>query len=109
MLQDIMRKYNEVHGMVKKLRVKRRYLIETVELEDLIGQTSQCLLSGEEHHESQGDHTHELAVVRRCAEDEAHDLTVECQVCGGCKGCVGVPRGSLAERSQTDNQTVPSW
>ena len=99
MLQDI----NEVHGMVNTDP------IETAELEDLIGQTSQCLLSGEEHHESQGDHAHELAEVRRCAEDEAHDLTIECQACGGCKGCVGVPRGSLAERSQTDNQIEQSW
>ena len=40
-------------------------------------------------------HAHELAVVRRCAEDEAHDLTIECQARGGCKGCVG---GSLAVR-----------
>ena len=84
-------------------------LIETAELEDLIGQTSQCLHSGEEHHESQGDHAHELPEVRRCAEDEAHDLTIECQSFGGCKGCVGVPRGSLAEQSQTDNQIVQSW
>ena len=43
-LQDI----NEVHGMVNT------DLIETAELEDLIGQTSQCMHSGEEHHESQG-------------------------------------------------------
>ena len=86
-LQDI----NEVHGMVNT------DLIETAELEDLIGQTSQCLYSGEEHHESQGDHAHELAEARRCAVDEAHDLTIECQACGGCKGCVGVPRGSLAK------------
>ena len=73
-------------------------LIETADLEDLNGQTSQCMHSGKGHHESQGDHAHELAVVRRCAEDEAHDLTIECQACGGCKGYVGVPRGSLAER-----------
>ena len=99
MLQDI----NEVHGMVNT------DLIETAELEDLIGQTSQCLYGGKEHHESQADHAHELAVVRRCAEDEAHDLTIECQACGGCKGCVGAPRGSLAWRSQTDNQIVQSW
>ena len=56
------------------------------------------MYSGREHHESQGDHAHERAVVRRCAEDEAHDLTIECRACGGCKGCVGVPRGSLAVR-----------
>ena len=87
-LQDI----NEVHGMVNT------DLIETAELEDLIGQTSQCMHSGKEHHESQGDHAHELAEARRCAVDEAHDLTIECQARGGCKGCVGVPRGSLAER-----------
>ena len=49
-LQDI----NEVHGMVNT------DLIETTELEDLIGQTSQCLHSCEEHHECQGDHAHEL-------------------------------------------------
>ena len=79
--QDIMRKYNEVHGMVKT------DLIETAELEDLIGQTSQCLYSGREHHEPQRDNAHELAVVRRCAEDEAHDLTIECQACGRCKMC----------------------
>ena len=72
--------------------------IETAELEDLIGQTSQCMYSCEEHHESQGDHAHELAEARRCAADEAHDLTIECQARGGCKGCVGVPRGSLAVR-----------
>ena len=86
MLQDI----NEVHGMVNT------NLIETAELEDLIGQTSQCMHSGKEHHESQGDYAHELAEARRCAVDEARDLTIECQACGGCKGCVGVPRGSLA-------------
>ena len=84
-------------------------LIETAELEDLIGQTLQCMHSGKEHHESQGDHAHELAVVRRCAEDEAHGLTIECRACGGCKGCVGVPRGSLAVRSQTVNQIEQSW
>ena len=98
-LQDI----NEVQGMVNT------DLIETAELEDLIGQTSQCMHSGEEHHDSQGDHAHELPEVRRCTEDEAHDLTIECQARGGCKGCVGVPRGSLAERSQTDNQIEQSW
>ena len=97
-LQDI----NEVHGMVNT------DLIETAELEDLFGQTSQCMHSGEEHHDSQGDHAHELPEVRRCTEDEAHDLTIECQARGGCKGCVGVPRGSLAERSQTDNQVEQS-
>ena len=98
-LQDI----NEVHGMVNL------DLIETAELDNLIGQTSQCMHSGKEHHESQGDHAHELAEARRCAVDEAHDLTIECQACGGCKGCVGVPGGSLAERSQTDNQIEQSW
>ena len=36
-------------------------LIETAELEDLIGQTSQYMHSGKEHHESQGDHAHKLA------------------------------------------------
>ena len=102
-LQDIMREYKQVHGMVNT------DLIETAELEDLIGQTSQCMHSGKERHESQGDHAHELAEARRCAVDEAHDLTIECQSCGGCKGCVGVPRGSLAERSQTDNQIEQSW
>ena len=81
---------NEVHGMVNT------DLLETAELEDLIGQTSQCLYSCEEHHESQGDHAHELAEVRRCTEDEAHDLTIECQAGGGCNVCVGLPRGSLA-------------
>ena len=74
-------------------------LIETAELEDLIGQTSQCMHSGKEHHKSQGGHAQELPEVRRCTEDEAHDLTIECQACGGCKGCVAVPRGSHAERS----------
>ena len=69
-LQDI----DEVDGMVNT------DLIETAELEDLIGQTSQCMHSGKEHHESQGDHAHELAEARR-----AHDLTIECQACGGCK------------------------
>ena len=64
----------------------------------MIGQTSQRMHSGQEHHESQGDHAHELAEARRCAVDEAHDLAIECQACGGCKGCVGVPRGSLAVR-----------
>ena len=59
-LQDI----NEVHGMVNT------DLIETAELEDLFGQTSQCMHSGEEHHDSQGDHAHELPEVRRCTEDE---------------------------------------
>ena len=102
-MQDIMRKYGEVQGMVNT------DLIETAELEDLIGQTSQCMHSGKEHHESHGDHAHELAEARRCAVDEAHDLTIECQAFGGCKGCVGVPRGSLAERSQTDNQIEQSW
>ena len=89
MLQDI----NEVHGMVNT------DLIETAEFEDLIGQTSQCLHSGKELHESQGGHAPERAEVRRCTEDEAHDLTIECQARGGCKGCVGVPRGSLAVRN----------
>ena len=88
MLQDI----NEVHGMVNT------DLIEMAELEDLIGQTSQCMHSGKDHHESQGDHTHELAVVRRCTVGEAHGLTIGCQARGGCKGCVGVSRGLLAER-----------
>ena len=72
--------------------------IETAELEDLIGQTSQFMHSGEEHHDSQGDHAHELPQVQRCAVDEAHDLTTECQARGGCKGCAGVPRGSLTVR-----------
>ena len=76
-------------------------LIETAELEDLTGQTSQCMYNGKEHHESQGYHAHEFAEARRCTEDEAHGLTIECQARGGRKGCVGVPRGSLAERSQT--------
>ena len=34
--------------------------IETVELEDLTGQTAQCLHNGEERHESQGTHAHVL-------------------------------------------------
>ena len=72
MLQDI----SEVHGMANTDD------IETAELEDLIGQTSQYLHSGKEHHESQGDHAHELAEARRCAVDEAHDLTIEHQACG---------------------------
>ena len=95
-LQDI----NAVHGMVNT---------DLIETADLIGQTSQCLHSCKEHHESHGDHAHELAEARRCAVDEAHDLTIECQTCGGCKGCVGVPRGSVAERSQNDNQIEQSW
>ena len=66
--------------------------IETAELEDLIGQTSQCMHSCEEHH------AHELAEAHRWTVDEIHDLTIGCQARGGCKGCVGVPRGSLAER-----------
>ena len=70
--------------------------IETAELEDLIGQTSQCMHSGKEHHESQGDHAHELAEVHRWTVDETHDLTIECHASGGCKGCVGVPRGSAS-------------
>ena len=81
-LQDI----NEVHGMVNT------DLIETAELEDLIGQTSQCMYSCEEHH------AHEFAEAHRWTVDETHDLTIGCQARGGCKGCVGVPRGSLAER-----------
>ena len=66
--------------------------IETAELEDLIGQTSPCMYSCEEHH------AHELAETHRWTVDETHDLTIGCQARGGCKGCVGVPRGSLAER-----------
>ena len=38
-------------------------LIETVELENLIGQTAQCLHNGEERHEFQGIHDHELPEV----------------------------------------------
>ena len=38
--------HEEVHGMMNT------DLIETAELEDLIGQISQCLYSGDEHHES---------------------------------------------------------
>ena len=66
--------------------------VETAELEDLIGQTSQCMYSCEEHH------AHELAEAHRWTVDERHDLTIGCQARLGCKGCVGVPRGSLAER-----------
>ena len=40
----------------------------------------------------------ELAEAHRWTVDETHDLTIGCQARGGCKGCVGVPRGSLAER-----------
>ena len=43
-------------------------LIETVELENLIGQTAQCLHNGKERHEFQGIHDHELPEVWRGAE-----------------------------------------
>ena len=66
--------------------------VETAELEDLIGQTSQCLYSCEKHH------AHELAEAHRWTVDETHVLTIGCQARGGCKGCVGVPRGSHAVR-----------
>ena len=99
----VLKDIHAVHGMVNT------DLIETAELEDLIGQTSQCMHSGKELHESQGDRAHELAEARRCEVDEAHDLTIECQTCGGCKGCVGVPRSSVAERYQTDNKIEQSW
>ena len=38
-------------------------LIETAELEKMIGQTPQCLHNGEEQHEFQGIHDHELPEV----------------------------------------------
>ena len=74
--------------------------IETAELEDLIGQTLQCMYSCEEHH------AHELAEAHRWTVDETHDLTIGCQARGGCKGCVGVPRGSTAERI---SDWQPGW
>ena len=53
--------------------------IETAEVEDLIGQTSQCMYSCEEHH------AHELAEAHRWTSDETHDLSIGCQARGGCK------------------------
>ena len=93
-LQDI----NEVHGMVNT------DLIETAELEDLIGQTSQCMHSGKEHHESQGDHAHERAVVRRCAISRLNAKHVE-----DAKVVLEYREAHLQSESQTDNQIEQSW
>ena len=49
-------------------------------------------------HSCEEHHAHELAEAHRWTVDETHDLTIGCEARGGCKGCVGVPRGSLAER-----------
>ena len=50
-------------------------LIETMKLENLIGQAAQGLYSGEARHESRGAHAHEdYPEARRCAADEAHEL-----------------------------------
>ena len=55
-LQDIMRKYMDVNCVDL---VWKTDLIETKELENLIGQATQDLYSGEARHESRGAHAHE--------------------------------------------------
>ena len=55
-LQDIMRKYMDVKCVEL---VWNTDLIETMELENLIGQATQDLYSGEARHESRGAHAHE--------------------------------------------------
>ena len=95
---SVLQNINEVHGMVNT------DLIETAELEDLIGQNSQCMHIGEEHHESQGDHAHKLVQVRLCAAARLNAKHVE-----DAQDVLEYPGGSLAERSQTDNQIEESW
>ena len=46
-------------------------LIETAELEDLIGQTSQCLYSCEEHHADELAEAHRCTVAKNT--HESHD------------------------------------
>merc|ERR1712122_221575 len=58
-LQDIMRKYKDVNCVDKQNLVWNTDLIETMELENLIGQVAQGLYSGEARHESRGAHAHE--------------------------------------------------
>merc|ERR1712107_181687 len=58
-LQDIMRKYKDVNCVDKQNLVWNTDLIETMELENLIGQAAQGLYSGEARHESRGAHAHE--------------------------------------------------
>ena len=99
MLQDI----NEVHGMVNTDP------IETAELEDLIGRTPQCLYRGKEHHESQGDHAHELAEAHRCIVDETHDLTIEAKHVEDAKVVLEYREAHLQSESQTHNQIEQSW
>merc|ERR1712136_569419 len=57
-LQDIMRKYKDVNCVDKQNLVWNTDLVETMELENLIGQAAQGLYSGEARHESRGAHAH---------------------------------------------------
>ena len=84
-------------------------LIETAEFVDLIGQNSQCLHSGEEHHESQGDHAHELPEVRRCTEDEHTISRLDAKHVEDAKVVLVYREAHLRSESQTDNQIVQSW
>ena len=54
-LQDIMRKYMDVNCVDL---VWNTDLIETMELENLVGQATHDLYSGEARHESRGAHAH---------------------------------------------------
>ena len=84
-------------------------LIETAEFADLIGQTSQCLHSGEEHHESQRDHAYELPEVRRCTEDEHTISRLDAKHVEDANVVLEYREARLQSESQTDNQIVQSW
>ena len=71
-LQDIMRKYMDVKCVEL---VWNTDLIETMELENLIGQATQDLYSGEARHESRGAHAHEDLTERDDVQWMKHTLS----------------------------------
>ena len=71
-----MRKYKDVNCADKKENlVWNTNLIETMEFENLIGQTAQGLYSGEARHESRGAHAHEDFTERDDVQWTKHTLS----------------------------------